>query len=112
MATGGAPFSAEGRASSHLLERLPPKLLDLGDGEAAARKAHGGGNMTIDQAEIEATRILDILLGWLVSPQFYAQIGAVILAVAVGCTDCVALTALVAVRVGDGLETVWVGVGV
>ncbi|HTN96201.1 MAG TPA: mechanosensitive ion channel domain-containing protein [Nordella sp.] len=38
--------------------------------------------MTIDQAEIEATRAWDILFGWLVSAQFYAQIGAIILAVA------------------------------
>lgn len=39
--------------------------------------------MTIDQAELEATRLLQILVGWLVSPQFYAQIGAIIVAVAI-----------------------------
>ncbi|MGE4253478.1 MAG: mechanosensitive ion channel family protein [Parvibaculaceae bacterium] len=38
--------------------------------------------MTIDQVEIEATRLLQIFVGWLVSPQFYAQIGAIIVAVA------------------------------
>ncbi|TMJ41302.1 MAG: mechanosensitive ion channel [Alphaproteobacteria bacterium] len=39
--------------------------------------------MTIDQAQIEATKALQILVGWLTSPQFYAQIGAIILAVVV-----------------------------
>jgi small-conductance mechanosensitive channel len=39
--------------------------------------------MTIDQAELEATRVLQIFVGWLTSPQFYAQIGAIILAVAI-----------------------------
>ncbi len=39
--------------------------------------------MTIDQAELEATKLLQILVGWLVSPQFYAQIGAVIVALAI-----------------------------
>ena len=39
--------------------------------------------MTIDQAQIEATKALQILLGWLTSPQFYAQIGAIIVAVAI-----------------------------
>lgn len=39
--------------------------------------------MTIDQAELEATKLLQILVGWLVSPQFYAQIGAIIVAVAI-----------------------------
>lgn len=39
--------------------------------------------MTIDQWEIEATKALQIFVGWLTSPQFYAQIGAVILAVAI-----------------------------
>ena len=39
--------------------------------------------MTIDQAQFEATKSLQILVGWLVSPQFYAQIGAIILAVAI-----------------------------
>lgn len=39
--------------------------------------------MTIDQAELEATKILQIFVGWLVSPQFYAQIGAIIVAIAV-----------------------------
>jgi small-conductance mechanosensitive channel len=39
--------------------------------------------MTIDQAQIEATKVLQIFVGWLVSPQFYAQIGAIIVAVAV-----------------------------
>ena len=38
--------------------------------------------MTIDQLESEATRLLQIFVGWLVSPQFYAQIGAIIVAVA------------------------------
>ena len=38
--------------------------------------------ITIDQLESEATRLLQILVGWLVSPQFYAQIGAIIVAVA------------------------------
>ncbi len=39
--------------------------------------------MTIDQAEVVATRVMEILLGGLVSSQFYAQIGAIILAVAI-----------------------------
>jgi small-conductance mechanosensitive channel len=39
--------------------------------------------MTIHQLEVEATKALQILVGWLVSPQFYAQIGAIIIAVAV-----------------------------
>ena len=39
--------------------------------------------MTIDQMQAEATRLLQILVGWLVSPQFYAQIGAIIVAVAI-----------------------------
>lgn len=32
---------------------------------------------------MEATRVLQIFVGWLISPQFYAQIGAIILAVAI-----------------------------
>ncbi len=39
--------------------------------------------MTIDQAQIEATKAFQIFVGWLTSPQFYAQIGAVIVAVAI-----------------------------
>lgn len=39
--------------------------------------------MTIDQAQFEATKALQIFVGWLTSPQFYAQIGAIILAVAI-----------------------------
>ncbi|MGH8430894.1 MAG: mechanosensitive ion channel family protein, partial [Solimonas sp.] len=38
--------------------------------------------MTIDQAQLEAAKLLQILVGWLVSPQFYAQVGAIIVAVA------------------------------
>lgn len=39
--------------------------------------------MTIDQAELEALMGLQIFVGWLTSPQFYAQIGAIIMAVAI-----------------------------
>jgi small-conductance mechanosensitive channel len=39
--------------------------------------------MTLFQWEVEATKALQVLVGWLVSPQFYAQIGAIIVAVAV-----------------------------
>jgi small-conductance mechanosensitive channel len=39
--------------------------------------------MTLFQWEVEATNALQILVGWLVSPQFYAQIGAIIVAVAI-----------------------------
>src|SRR4029078_13009094 len=38
--------------------------------------------MTIDQVQAEATRLLQIFIGWLVSPQFYAQIGAIVIAMA------------------------------
>jgi small-conductance mechanosensitive channel len=38
--------------------------------------------MTIDQVQTEATRLLQIFIGWLVSPQFYAQIGAIVIAMA------------------------------
>ncbi|MGE3873967.1 MAG: mechanosensitive ion channel family protein [Parvibaculaceae bacterium] len=38
--------------------------------------------MTVDQAQAEAARLFQIFVGWLVSPQFYAQIGAIIIAVA------------------------------
>ncbi len=39
--------------------------------------------MMIDQWQVEGTKILQILVGWLVSPQFYAQIGAIVVAIAV-----------------------------
>jgi len=39
--------------------------------------------MTIHQWEVEATRALQILVGWLTSPQFYAQIGAIVVAIAI-----------------------------
>src|SRR5690242_13660586 len=38
--------------------------------------------MTIDQVQTEATRLLQIFIGWLVSPQFSAQIGAIVIAMA------------------------------
>lgn len=39
--------------------------------------------MTIHQWEVEGIEALQIFVGWLVSPQFYAQIGAIIIAIAV-----------------------------
>jgi len=39
--------------------------------------------MTLNQAQFEAEKALQIFVGWLTSPQFYAQIGAIVMALAI-----------------------------